>query len=161
MDSKYTFQTELFGVNDSGIHLLRSGYNYKSFPYTEIESVEFRRGKVIKNWLFLLLFGVGCILFSGYYAFVIFDFFTSEEGGKIYIEEIVVPLFPALAGVASLWMALKTAEVTIVRTVKKKLLLDLTDLVKKDEAKAFSVYFIQHVGNEKIVYSTDLNFKTA
>ena len=37
--SHYTFQTDLFGVNEDGFHLLRSGYNYKSYTFESINKI--------------------------------------------------------------------------------------------------------------------------
>ncbi|MDO6392382.1 hypothetical protein Q4E40_19765 [Pontibacter sp. BT731] len=156
---KYRFCTEQFGISDSGIHLLRSRYNYKSVASADVTSVVIRRGKAIKNWLFLLLFGVACLGFSAYYTSIIYDFFYSEEGGRIYIEEIVVPVIPAFAGIAAITVALRNTTIAIVQYRGGKLVLDLSDLVKSGEATSFVLYLNETVGREKIRHSIALEDK--
>ncbi|MER2997977.1 hypothetical protein [Pontibacter populi] len=147
---KYIHFTEQFGINNDGIHLLRSRYNYKSIPFSDIASIEFKRGKVIKNWLLLLLFGLGCLVFSLFYSYIIFDFFISDEQGRIYIEEIVVPVIPAFAGIAALLVSLRTSEVAIVNYNTSKLVLDLSELAKQNKVADFVIYLSERAGVDKV-----------
>jgi hypothetical protein len=155
---KYTFATDQFGVNEAGVHLLRSRYCYKTIPYATVDNITITKGKPIKNWLILLAFGTACLLFSVYYALVIIDFFETGSG-RIYIEEIVVPVIPALMGGFAILAALKTAPIAVVRHGGSKLVFDLTPLAKQSELTLFIDYLKTEVGYRKLtvdpIYATN------
>jgi hypothetical protein len=61
----YNFQTEEFGVSESGIHLLRSGFNYKTITLSEIDRIRIERAKEIHNWWLVFIIGSALIGFGG------------------------------------------------------------------------------------------------
>jgi len=64
--SSYSFSTDEFGLSDTGIHLLRSGFNYETIPYQEITQVKIDRGRVLNNWFLIFLLGAGLLLLTLY-----------------------------------------------------------------------------------------------
>tara|TARA_R110001592_G_scaffold40359_1_gene132586 strand:- start:3061 stop:3492 length:432 start_codon:yes stop_codon:yes gene_type:complete len=105
--ANYLFQSRDFGITESGIHLLRNGYNYKSLPFSDISSVEITRGNVLKNRIFLILTGSGMLLFACYHFFRIYVFFNTAVGESFNIEEILIPFFLLTLGAYILYAAIK------------------------------------------------------
>jgi hypothetical protein len=67
---EYYFKTRDLGVSITGLHLIRNGFNYKTYRYSDISSFEIGRGKEIKNWIVLLI--VGTVLMAIAVAWVWF-----------------------------------------------------------------------------------------
>jgi hypothetical protein len=65
----YHFQTTEFAVSDTGIHLLRSGFNYNTILFSDIKSIRIERGKELRNWLVIFLLGA-ILLMAGLYVSV-------------------------------------------------------------------------------------------
>ena len=62
--SDYKYRTDEFGLSETGVHLLRNNYNYKTINYEDITLLEIKHGKLFSNWLVVLLIGAGLIAFS-------------------------------------------------------------------------------------------------
>lgn len=60
----YRFRTSEFGVSNQGIHLLRSGYNYKTISFNELETIAITRGKELHNWWVIFIVGAAVVLFG-------------------------------------------------------------------------------------------------
>src|SRR5215475_14273916 len=54
----YHLQSEDFALSDEGVHLLRSGFNFKTIPYNEIKQATLRRDVEIKRPLIILCLGL-------------------------------------------------------------------------------------------------------
>jgi len=63
----YVFKTREFAVSNEGIHLIRNGFNYKTYTHGDITSFNIRRGREVKNWILLLFIGVGLIVSGLWY----------------------------------------------------------------------------------------------
>ncbi|MBB6464112.1 hypothetical protein [Flammeovirga kamogawensis] len=95
---KYQFETEEFGINDEGVHFLRSKFNYGSILKNDIKRLEIAKGKEVNNWFVLLLLGIGLLSFTAYYFIGVFNFFTKDVSSRIYIEQIVAPFISLIFG---------------------------------------------------------------
>src|SRR5688572_30040599 len=62
----YHFQTNEFGISDTGIHLLRSGFNYKTINFSEVNRIKIEKGREIHNWLLVFIIGTVLIVFGMY-----------------------------------------------------------------------------------------------
>jgi hypothetical protein len=58
----YHFSTNEFGISDQGIHFLRSGYNYETIKFSEIDALRIERGMEHHNWI--VIFIIGALLVS-------------------------------------------------------------------------------------------------
>ena len=111
MKNKYLFQDEYFGLSETGLHLLRNRFEYDSFTYDQINQVVLKKGKAIKNWLLLLIFGLSFFVFGLFMGKGVISFFQSDANGQIQILEVVSPLFLMLIGGYSTFKSLQIEEI--------------------------------------------------
>jgi hypothetical protein len=112
--SAFLFQTDEFGLDDHAMHFLRNRFRYHSVPLATA-SVRIERGADIRNWQLMLLFGLTLLLFGLWYGWHVVAFLQSGEGGRIYIEQVVLPVFPSLLGLFALTMASRRGPVLILQ----------------------------------------------
>ena len=87
------------GVSGTGIHLLRSRYNYKTIEFKSVSEIYSREGRQIKNWLLALIIGIALVLAGIYTVWnVLYNYFYSTRY-NFYIEESVVPVLPLFVGI--------------------------------------------------------------
>ena len=87
------------GVSGTGIHLLRSRYNYKTIEFKSVSEIYSREGRQIKNWLLALIIGIALVLAGIYTVWnVLYNYFYSTWY-NFYIEESVVPVLPLFVGI--------------------------------------------------------------
>ncbi len=111
MKNKYLFQDEYFGLSESDLHLLRNRFEYDSFSFDEIDQVVLKKGKAIKNWLVLLIFGLSFFVFGVFMGKGVMSFFQSDGNGQIQILEVVSPFFLMLIGGYSIFKSLQIEEI--------------------------------------------------
>ena len=78
MDNYY-FESREFGVSDKGIHLLRSGFNYETIEFSQVDSLTIGRGKELNNWLAILVIGLALLTAAAYYVLRAFDVVGNNE----------------------------------------------------------------------------------
>ncbi len=121
--SLYKFETDQFGLSDTGIHLLRSGYNYETIEMTTIDRIQIEKGRQVKNWLLLLIFGLAFSTFGLFTAIkVIYEYFFANNFTHFYLEQFLIPIFPLFIGVLSVYFSFKIGPV---------LLINLKDKIKR------------------------------
>lgn len=108
---KYLFETEQFGLSHDSIHLLRSRYNFKTYNNSEISQISIQKGRAINNWLFVLILGMGMLIFSIYYSYKFYLLLTSDQNLHLYVEQFVIPVLPLMLGTYSIFQALRTCPV--------------------------------------------------
>lgn len=140
MTNPYSFEVEQFGISDTSIHLLRNRYNYQTLTADEIESIIIKAGRDLKNWLIVLIFGIGLLCFVLYDILRIFGLFSDSSVHVIYIERILIPLFPLAIGVYSLIVSFRMSRVMIVKTRKKSYYFSLRKLVKEGTIRDFEKF---------------------
>ena len=109
--SNYTFETPEFGLSDSGLHLLRSGYNYQTIDYNDIREATLKRAVAVKNGLLVLAIGLALIVVAVYQAAHVYNLFTAPEAHTVYIESIALPVLPLLLGNYCIYVSLKKTTV--------------------------------------------------
>lgn len=144
MDYKYT--AEKFGINNKGLHLLRNKFNFKSYKLTDINEIRINRGFDLKRWFITLTFGLILLAFALFDSFKIISIVRNPEG-VIYIERLLIPLFPFALGLYSLLISLRKATIMTALLNGKKHHFSLRQLDKKEKTQEF------------IAYLTDLNLK--
>ena len=108
----YLFKDKYFGITEEGLHLLRNNYNYKTIPMNELESFRVGRGRAIKNWLLILILGIGMLAASAWLWLGIIDFFTNPDyEGKMHIGVIVGAAVLVFLGGYCVFLGLKKEEV--------------------------------------------------
>lgn len=114
--NNYLLETREFGVSDKGIHLLRSRFNYLTIDYNDIDELVIEKGKELNNWVLLLVIGLGLLLFSFWYCFRLFEILDGSGLTVIYIEEIIVPVIPFLAGVYFTYSSTRNSTIMKIKT---------------------------------------------
>jgi hypothetical protein len=97
--SSYKFVTDQFGISETGIHLLRSGFNYETIAFVTIDSLSINKGRQISNWPVALLFGIvleAVGLYVLYHA--LYEYFIGTSIRVFYIEQFVFPVIPLIIG---------------------------------------------------------------
>ncbi len=140
MKKPYTFQTNQFTINNEGLYLLRNRFNYESYNSHQIESLELKPGKEYKNWKVLIILGIAFIIFAIYYSLGLLEFFNQPKGGRIYIQELLVPLFPTCIGLYLLFISFKNTINLIVTIKNKKLQLSIRELINAGQLEVFKNY---------------------
>ncbi|GAL85589.1 hypothetical protein MYP_2818 [Sporocytophaga myxococcoides] len=141
----YKFSTREFGVSDTGIHLLRSNFNYSTINFKDITSLEIGRGRLIRNWLFVFIFGLSLIAFSIYYAIGLIGVFNDQSIKRIYIEELMVPFLPALLGGFCIHSASRKGVVMKIQHNGKKSSFPLEDIIKNNQYEDLVDYLVNTV----------------
>lgn len=151
----YLFETREFGISTEGIHLLRSGYNYKTYAFAHISQVTLKRGKEMNNWLLLLLIGLGLTGFAIWYTVRMWIILTTHHVPWVYIEELLVPLFPLLLGSYAIYTSLRNAVVLrIVTTDGKTDKLSLKSLQKSGQLQQLQIFLQTHLPGQVSVAIT-------
>lgn len=140
MENELTFETNQFGVNTDGIHLLRSKFVYESITFNEIQSSIIKKGREFKNWIIMFIIGLILIGFALNHIYNLWNFFHSEEGGVIYIESFIIPFFPTIIGFILVYLSFRNTLVLQIMTRKKNKVLSLRPLIKKDVIEEFEKY---------------------
>ena len=138
----YKFETDKFGLSETGIHLLRSRYNYETIEFSSIDQIRFEKGKQIKNWLFTLLFGVALIAVGLYVLYhVLYEYFIGNRVHVFYIEQFAFPVLPLLVGTYCIYISLKTGFILRIITKNKNKTFPLGRLNKKSQKDDLVTFF--------------------
>ncbi len=142
MGSIYDFETEQFGLSKSSIHLLRNRFNYKTIDFVNIDSVVIKKGKELKNWVWVLIVGLGLLIFVMFDLIRIYEYY--QESFVIYIERLLIPFFPLLLGLYSVMLSFRSSQIMIVKNGNKKHHLSLRKFIKSNNYKDFIVFIREH-----------------
>lgn len=144
--STYTFQTAAFGLSDAGIHLFRSGYNYKTLPYPDIRRAILKKGTAIKNWLLILVAGLALMTFAVYQAAHLYHLFMDPDVHQVYIQSILLPVLPLILGNYCIYISLRRTTILKVKYQGGKVKLPLSALVNSNEAEHLVAYLQDKLG---------------
>lgn len=145
--SNYTFETGRFALSDEGIHLLRSGYNYKTLAYPDIRKAVLKKGVAIKNWLLVLLLGIGLISFAVYQAAHLYHLFMDPTVHRVSIESIILPVLPLILGNYCIYVSLKRTTILKVKYRGGKVKLPLSELFSTTEAIGVTAFLQEKLGS--------------
>jgi hypothetical protein len=127
----YAFETPEFGLNEAGLHRLRSRFVFETIPYAAMHQVKVTRGLSVQNWWLLLAFGLGCLGFAALSLLSIWQFLVHARTGQVNrlnIRAIAVPIIPAVVGALAIWQSLQVEDILVVRYGKRRLVLPLSKL---------------------------------
>jgi hypothetical protein len=54
----YAFETPEFGLDEQGLHRLRSCFVFEHVAYADVTEAKVTRGKSVQNWALLLVVGL-------------------------------------------------------------------------------------------------------
>lgn len=153
----YDFKTNDFALSNQGIHLLRSGFNYKTIEYEQIEKATIRWTTEIKNVFLSMLFSILLLAFAISQSFYLIKAFNDPNVHRIYIESIVLPVLPGLVGAYLLYVANKKGLVLIVEAWQRQQKLRMNDFLKNGKAGEVSAYLKARIPDRLVVYENDSN----
>lgn len=125
----YAFETPEFGLDETGLHRLRSRFAFETIPYSAMARAEVTRGRSVQNWLLLLAFGLACLGVGLWTALSLYRFLTSTTvRGTVDVRAVATPIIPAVLGVVAIWQALLVDDILVVRYGQRRLVLPLSKL---------------------------------
>ncbi len=140
-----------FALSENGIHLLRDGYNYKTIGWHSIDKAIIKNGPEIKNPFLSLAAGLALIILAGMKAISLYWDFTDPALHRIYIESILLPLFPALIGVYFLYACFKKGLILQVEESRSVCRLRLSELEKQNGLAGLKSYLHQKLSSKLLV----------
>jgi len=144
----YGFETPEFGLDENGLHRLRSRFVFETIPYPQMQQAEVKRGKSVQNWVLLLIVGVCCLAIAVFVAYRILDFLFDDTPTNLHIEvhEVAIPIFPAFIGVSAIWQALKETDILEIKTAGRRLVLPLDKLQPAVQLTELQQYLLVRTG---------------
>ncbi|MDO7885703.1 hypothetical protein [Hymenobacter cheonanensis] len=145
----YAFVTPEFGLDETGLHRLRSRFAFAHIPYAAMSRVEVTRGRSVQNWWLLLAFGLACLGVGLWTAVSLYLFLTSPRPeGRVDVRAVATPLIPTVLGMVAIWQALRVEEILVVYYGKRSLVLPLSNL-KTGSAAELRHYLAQRTAAGK------------
>lgn len=138
--AQYLFTTDDFAISETGIHLLRSRFNYRTVPFHEIKSMRITKGKETHNWWLVLIIGSIMIWFGVYLSVGAIKVLfwgnpTPRQAGIIYL------LFIPVIGAYFVYRALETGPLLRIECLNgEKRNLRLRQLMKENKLDALRNY---------------------
>lgn len=142
--AQYAFETPEFGLDEQGLHRLRSRFPFEDIAYSQLSEAKVTRGKSVQNWYLLLLVGICCIGFSAFTAYRLF-MFLSFGSGHFYVQTIVTPLLPGAIGIAAIWQALRVTDILVIRVGRRRLIFPLETLKGGKSVMVLESYLAKRV----------------
>ncbi|WP_321306476.1 hypothetical protein [Marinifilum fragile] len=139
MEEQYLFEGEKFGLSEKSIHLLRNRYNYKTIDLDDVDSITIEKGKDLNNWAWVLFIGVMLLAFVAYDSLKILNLYSDENTHVIYLERLLVPLFPFVLGIYTVIISLRNSKVMRMYVGSKKYHFSLRRIIKADSYDEFIV----------------------
>lgn len=144
----YAFETPEFGLDEQGLHRLRSRFAFEHVAYADLTEARVTRGKSVQNWALLLLVGLCCLGFSAFTAYRLAMFITYGRG-HFYVQTLVTPLLPGAIGLAAIWQALRVTDILVVRVGRRRLVFPLETLKGSQSPMALESYISKRVVSSK------------
>jgi hypothetical protein len=136
----YEFETNEMGISTEGIHLLRNRFNYKTYPFRDIESMEIGHGRLVNNWLLILVLGCSLVIGAFYYSFQLFLDVIEVRVPRLYIEAFIVPVIPFMLGSYCLWVSLRSGTILKVIQNGRRSSFPLEKLVKANQLESLQTF---------------------
>lgn len=142
----YAFETPEFGLDETGLHRLRSRFAFEQIPYLMISRAEVTRGRSVQNWWLLLAFGLACLGVGLWTALSLYLFLTSPKPeGRVDVRAVATPIIPTVLGVAAIWQALRVEDILVVRYDRRRRLVLPLDKLKKGNPTELTYYLARQV----------------
>jgi hypothetical protein len=135
--NNYLFQSAEFAVSDNGIHLLRSGFNYKTIRWGEVDSIKIRKGKELNNSWIIFLFGLIVLTTGAYLTIRTVDILVHKEPAERYVKMLLFLLIPVI-GVYFVYNSMRTGIIMSVNySAHKKEMFPLNEIIRQNRLNEF------------------------
>lgn len=143
--NNYKFEIDHIALSDTGIHLLRSRFNYDTIDFLNINSIKIKRGRQINNWLLALVIGLLLLSFGIFTGFkVVYEFFFANNFHQFYIEQLLIPFFPTVVGSFLIYNALKIGYILEILVDNKVKRFPIEEINKKGALDELKLFFKQN-----------------
>ena len=149
--SLYQFQLEDFALSDSGVHLLRNGFNFKTISYNDVTMAYVDKTTEIKNAALVMILGAAMVCFAFYQSRWVIGLFTDPKVWRINMESILLPVIPAFLGIYCIYTAARKGPVLILEEGTRKYRLRLRAVVKTNVATDLEKYLTRQLGARLII----------
>ena len=137
--NKYSFQTKEFGLTDDGIHFLRSGFNYKTINFKDIQRADIKKGKELNNWIIIFIIGTILIIPGIWVSIKLIDVFINSELKPVQARMALFFFIPFVGGYF-IYSSLKTGTVLqIYYGDHKSDKFSLKDIINDNRIKEFTL----------------------
>jgi hypothetical protein len=144
----YAFETPEFGLDEQGLHRLRSRFAFEHIAYADVTEARVTQGKSVQNWALLLVVGLACLCFSAFTAYRL-SMFLLYGRGHVYVQTLATPLIPGAIGLAAVWQALRVTDILAVRVGRRRLVFPLETLTGGQNPLALESYLAKRIGSNK------------
>jgi hypothetical protein len=138
--TNYDIESRDFALSQQGIHLLRNRFNYKTINFYDVHKATFTRAADTKNVVFILIVGLLLVAFAVYQAVGVYEDFHDPSVYHIYIEAILLPVFPLLLGLYCVYIAVKKVPLLIIELNSEKHKLSLKDIINAGRMEVLETY---------------------
>ncbi|MCH7401826.1 hypothetical protein ACFOUP_16290 [Belliella kenyensis] len=111
-----------FKLTPKGIHLLRNKYTYHMIAYKDVESAYLSKGKSVKNWIVIIVFGGIFLTLSVFLLYHLLNsLLVSDKTVRFYNvfgHGLIAVMILGVAGIVSIYSSLKTVPIIQILTNK-------------------------------------------
>lgn len=146
---EYIFQTSEFGVSDTGLHFLRSGFNYQTIGWKEINSMKIEKGKELHNWMIIFVIGVALLAFGVYLSIRTIDILLHKAMAARNAKMILFLLIPCV-GAYFVYNSLQNSTVLRINySSGKRYKFSLREIIKENRLAEFKSFLANRSGAVK------------
>jgi hypothetical protein len=145
--TNYRFETTEFGISDTGVHLLRNGYNYKTIDFSQINRIRIENGKELHNWGLILAIGATLIVAGIYLSIGTISVLAKGDIKPVHAK-IVFLLFIPAAGAYFVYNSLQTGLLLkFDYSNGSKGMLPLRELIKTQKLSSLKTFLSEKLGS--------------
>ncbi len=85
------------------------------------------------------MFGLSLLAFALYDLFQIYLVFFDNSTSTIYIERLLIPLFPFIIGIYAIIISIKTSDIILIKVDSKNYYFSLSKIMKSDNYEGFKI----------------------
>ncbi len=111
---KYDFATKEFAISEEGIHMLRSGFNYKTISFQQIDKVIIKMDFLTKRVFLTWLVGLASIIFAFMQVKNVYECLVDPAVKVVLIEFVVLPFLPTMLGIYCIYISVKKVPTLLI-----------------------------------------------
>src|SRR5688572_2660126 len=144
--TNYLFQSTEFAVSENGIHLLRSGFSYKTIRWHEVDSIRIRKGKELNNSWIIFLLGLILLTVGAYLTIRTVDILVHKENAERYVKMLLFLLIPFI-GVYFVYNSMRTGIIMSVNyAAHKREMFPLSEIINQNRLNEFKSLMTAKLG---------------